>query len=184
MRAYVHIGGALFFIATLSSISLLPGITRDVHAHVPLPFAEGALSDASHDVLVVFAGFPGCNDVCPTTLAYLDRADRELDDTRVGFAFLNVLIDTPTQVSDAYAKSFNPTFVGYTVARDERADVYRRMGLKTDERPELIAEHKASLFIYTRSGADWALRRVLTTPPSMESFVAQIVDLAGGARRS
>jgi cytochrome oxidase Cu insertion factor (SCO1/SenC/PrrC family) len=180
----VHICGALFFVATLSSITLLPGITRDVHAHVPLPFAGAAMNDAEHDVLVVFAGFPGCNDVCPTTLAYLDRAHRKLGDTRVGIAFLNVLIETPPQVSDAYAKSFNSAFFGYTVAPEERAAVYRQMGLQADERPERVAEHKASLFIYTRKGAGWALRRVLTTPPSMESFVAQVVDLAGDVRRS
>ena len=82
-----------------------------------LPDPEGrvrTLAEFKGKVGVVFFGFTQCPDVCPTTLAELAAAKRELgaDGARVQGIFVTVdpARDTP-EVLRAYVAAFDPSFV-------------------------------------------------------------------------
>jgi protein SCO1/2 len=72
------------------------------------------LAEFKGKVVVVFFGFTQCPDVCPTTLAELAAAKRELgaDGARVQGIFVTVdpARDTP-EVLRAYVAAFDPSFV-------------------------------------------------------------------------
>jgi protein SCO1 len=80
------------------------------------------VSDFAGKVLVLTFGFTHCPDVCPTSLAALAQAMRELgeDRRRVQVAFVSVdpERDTPALLSK-YVTSFDPAFLG--LSGDARA---------------------------------------------------------------
>lgn len=69
----------------------------------------------------VFFGFTNCPDICPTTLAVMAEAERQLTDG-VGFHGIMVSVDPGRDepaVLDAYVGAFSPTFTGVTGSRQE-----------------------------------------------------------------
>jgi protein SCO1/2 len=68
---------------------------------------------------LVFFGFTYCPDICPTTMAFLDRLMQELDgtevhgDTQVVLVSVDPARDTPEKLAD-YVAYFNPDFTGVT----------------------------------------------------------------------
>ncbi len=184
MRPQQHIAGVLLLVAAISSIGLVPVLTRDVGTRVELPFSDSAFRAEGKEWLVVFAGFPGCGQTCPTTLMFLDRAYREVDDERLAVAFLNILLHTPSTVSEEYAQGFNPEFIGYSVTADERFQLYEQMGLMADDTLAEVADHKANIFLYQRDGSEWLLKSVYQTMPSHEELVAHLRDVLRGPGRS
>jgi protein SCO1/2 len=86
-------------------------------SELALPDPEGrvrTLAEFRGKVVVVFFGFTQCPDVCPTTLADLAAARRELgaDGARVQGLFVTVdpARDTP-EILRAYVAAFDPSFV-------------------------------------------------------------------------
>jgi protein SCO1/2 len=75
------------------------------------------LADFRGKVLVVFFGFTHCPDVCPTTLAELARARKQLgadaDRVQVVMVTVDPERDTPRLLRE-YVPSLDPTFVGLT----------------------------------------------------------------------
>lgn len=184
MRTASHIKGISLLVASVASIALLPVLTRDVRGDVELPFSNEVFAPSGEEVLVVFAGFPGCSDTCPTTLTALDRVYRSVDSERLGVAFVNVLLHTPQQVSADYAASFNENFIGYSVADEQRAELYSRMGLMAGERIEDVASHKASIFVYQRLDERWMLASVYQKQPDHDTLVAHLRQLLSNSSRS
>lgn len=83
---------------------------------------------------LVFFGFTHCPDICPTTMAFLNRFMGELeglpehDDTRVVMVSVDPGRDTPERLAE-YVPYFNPDFVGVT---GEFLDIHRlATGLNT-----------------------------------------------------
>ena len=76
-----------------------------------------SLADFRGKVLVVFFGFTHCPDVCPTTLAELARALKQLgpDAQRVQVVMITVdpQRDTP-EVLKPYVTALDPSFLGLT----------------------------------------------------------------------
>jgi protein SCO1 len=75
------------------------------------------LADFRGKVLVVFFGFTHCPDVCPTTLAELARARKQLgadaDRVQVVMVTVDPERDTPELLRE-YVTSLDPTFLGLT----------------------------------------------------------------------
>ena len=184
MRVNAHITGVLLMVAAVSSIGLIPALTRDVGGSVELPFSDIEVPAQDKDVLVVFAGFPGCGNTCPTTLMFLDRAYREVNDERLGVAFLNVLLHTPSEVSRDYARGFNDEFIGYSVTPERKTALYTQMGLMADGSIESVSDHKANIFIYGREDSRWLLKSVYQKTPSHDDLVAHLRDVLRDSGRS
>ena len=75
---------------------------------------------------LVFFGFTYCPDVCPTTMAFLDKLMGELEgteveDTQVVMVSVDPARDTVEQLSQ-YVPYFNPEFIGVT---GEFLDIHR-----------------------------------------------------------
>ena len=75
---------------------------------------------------LIFFGFTHCPDICPTTMAFLDRFMRELEGTeaaatRVFMVTVDPARDTPAALA-AYVPFFNPAFTGVT---GEFLDIHR-----------------------------------------------------------
>lgn len=75
---------------------------------------------------LVFFGFTFCPDVCPTTMAFMDRFMAELEgteaeDTQVVMVSVDPARDTVAQLAE-YVPYFNPSFVGVT---GEFLDIHR-----------------------------------------------------------
>jgi protein SCO1/2 len=76
---------------------------------------------------LVFFGFTYCPDICPTTMAFLNRFMTSLDglsvgkDTRVVMVSVDPARDTPERLAE-YVPYFNPAFTGVT---GEFLDIHR-----------------------------------------------------------
>ena len=75
---------------------------------------------------LVFFGFTYCPDICPTTMAFLDRfmdelEGTEVEDTQVVMVSVDPARDSVEQLA-AYVPYFNPEFVGVT---GEFLDIHR-----------------------------------------------------------
>lgn len=75
---------------------------------------------------LVFFGFTSCPDICPITMAELDRLSRQWDERtsgelpRVIFATVDPDTDTPERMKE-YLEDFNPEFIGLTGNRSSLA---------------------------------------------------------------
>ncbi len=89
----------------------------------------------------LFFGYTHCPDVCPTTLAMLDKVSRELDrgptsNRDVQFVFVSVDPgrDTPEYLGK-YVGYFNPDFLGVTGADEALTQLTRQLGIYTEREP-------------------------------------------------
>jgi protein SCO1/2 len=89
----------------------------------------------------LFFGYTHCPDVCPTTLAMLDKVSRELDrgptsnrDVRFVFVSVDPGRDTPAYLSK-YVGYFNPDFLGVTGADEALTQLTRQLGIYTEREP-------------------------------------------------
>ncbi|WP_114313085.1 SCO family protein [Thermus caldifontis] len=114
------------------------------------------LSDFKDKLVLIFFGYVHCPDVCPTTMLALKRAYERLspkEQERVQVLFISVdpERDTP-EVSDQYAKAFNPSFLGLTGSPETIQEVARTFGVyyqKTQYRGpgEYLVDHTATTFV-------------------------------------
>jgi protein SCO1 len=110
--------------------------------------------------VILYFGYTHCPDVCPTTLADLATALRELgataDPVRVLFVSVDPARDTPA-VLKSYVNAFGPWFVGLTGDQDEltaltkRYRVAYRLG-KPDPTGNYVVYHSSAVFIFDRQG--------------------------------
>lgn len=93
------------------------------------PFDLGAERER---VVLLFLGYTQCPDFCPATLARWKRVRQALgaDTARVRFVFVSVdpERDTP-EAAAAYARRFDPSFVGLTGRRREIVAIERQFGV-------------------------------------------------------
>ena len=73
------------------------------------------LSDQRGKIVLLFFGYTSCPDVCPTTLAELNQALKQIGDkansVQVVFVSVDPDRDTPERVQE-YVSRFNPSFIG------------------------------------------------------------------------
>ncbi len=132
----------------------------------PGPKTLGAFSVIDHDNnpftladlrgkwSLLFFGFTHCPDICPVTLAVMDKTHSRLDKARdVQFVFVTVdpERDTPERM-EQYLTSFNPEFVGLGGSAEQIAGLTGQVGLpyfrdKTQDEENYLVDHGASLFM-------------------------------------
>jgi len=110
--------------------------------------------------VLLYFGYTNCPDVCPTTLADLATALRQLgpvaDQVRVLFVSVDPARDTPA-VLKSYTNAFGPWFVGMTGSQEQlvtltkRYRVAYRLG-KPDAKGEYAVYHSSAVFIFDRQG--------------------------------
>ena len=97
-----------------------------------------SLSDFRGRVPVVFFGYTSCPDVCPMTMAKLDRALELLGDRRRDVQVILVSVDPDVDSPEdlrAYVQDFDLGFVGLTGERSEIEAVAAMFGAYPGEPP-------------------------------------------------
>jgi protein SCO1/2 len=134
------------------------------------------------DLVVVFFGYTHCPDVCPTTLANVDRALDEMgsDAARVHLLMVSVdpARDTPQQMAD-YLGAFDPTFRGATGDLDAVERVAATYGVFFARGEDLdgggyAVDHTASLMAIDTEGH---LRIVWPTDVRADALASDLREL-------
>ncbi|HET7396025.1 MAG TPA: SCO family protein [Gammaproteobacteria bacterium] len=109
---------------------------------------------------LLYFGYTHCPDVCPTTLADLGTAIRQLgaqaNQVQVLFVSVDPARDTPT-VLKKYVNAFGPWFVGLTgsqaqlQALTKRYRVAYRLG-EPDAQGNYTVYHSSAIFIFDKQG--------------------------------
>jgi protein SCO1/2 len=91
------------------------------------------LSELRGKAVLLFFGYTSCPDVCPTTLAELNRALAELgpnqaDQVQVVFVTVDPERDDATRVQD-YVNHFNGGFIGLSGTEPDLAPVWNQYGI-------------------------------------------------------
>lgn len=132
---------------------------------------------------LLFFGFTNCPDVCPTTLAQLAGAARQLDeDARENLQVLFVSVDPARddpQTLSRYTDAFGPQFIGLTgekVALDTLTDRYRTSYAygKKDESENYDVAHSGAVFAFDREGE---VRLLIRASDPMNAIVADLRQL-------
>jgi protein SCO1/2 len=140
------------------------------------------LEDFRGKVVLLFFGYTGCPDMCPTTLALLASAMKDLgaDAGKVQGLFVTVdpKRDTP-QLLAQYVPAFYPTFLGlYADAETTERTVREFKGYfhanPPNESGAYTVDHSAQVYVFDTAGR---LRLFLQPPESTPEAVAHDVRI-------
>ena len=135
-----------------------------------------SLADFRGKVVVVVFGFTHCPDVCPTTLADMAKAVRELGDRASDVQVLFVTLDPKRDSAELlrqYVPAFHPAFIGLRGSEDETRAVTKSFHVYASERPgktpdSYTVDHSAQSFVFDRQGRV----RLLLPPATASSAIA------------
>lgn len=129
-------------------------------------------------VLLVF-GFTHCPEVCPTTLATLAQARKELGSAAADVQVVYVTVDPERDDLGRirqYLGAFDPSFIGGTEAPDKLAAMRRRYGVVAEKvatkQPNAYGmNHSTSVWLIDRTGK---LRAMMPYGHQAKDFVHDI----------
>jgi protein SCO1/2 len=147
------------------------------------------LADFAGDVTLLFFGFTSCPDVCPTTLADLAAARKQLGDDGQKLHVVLVTVDPERDTPDRlerYVHSFDPSFSALTGSAEQLAQVYQGYGVMVAKRDMpgsalgYTVDHTASVYVIDQAGR-W--RGLISNGSPVEDIVSDLRYLlrSGGA---
>ena len=158
------LGFCLLLIALLT-LGALPFLPARGASGLNLPFLDAA----DRDVVVAFAGYPGCSTVCPTSLALMADAHRRLEvpqGRKPELLFINVQRDSRHDSTMAYARAFHQDFRGHTVTSRDADVIYRSLALASYADDDASAgAHSGFIYIFVRDTAGWRIEHVYRSLP-------------------
>jgi protein SCO1/2 len=192
MKRRLILAGPLLLAAGLAACSeRKPGwALYDIQGHVPdldftLSGAGGQPVSAAGlrgNFVLLFFGYTNCPDICPTTLAQLAEALRQLGDEarrfRIVFISVDPHRDTPEKMA-AYTGAFSPQAIGLTGTPEQIAALAKRYRVSYQieaPRPGAAADsyevtHSRGVFIFDPKG------RARLLSPDDESTDAFVADM-------
>lgn len=144
-----------------------------------------SLSDFRGKVAVIYIGYASCPDVCPTALAVLTQALRNLDESerrQVQGIFVSVdpERDTPEKLAQ-YTAFFSPRLIGVTGTREEIDRVVRQYGAfyRRVEMPDsalgYAMDHSSRLYLINREGKLVHTLLHNSTPDELTAYLKQLL---------
>jgi len=138
--------------------------------------AHRSLADFRGKVVVVVFGFTHCPDVCPTTLADMASALRQLGDRSREVQVLFVTVDPERDTAELlgqYLPAFHPDFLGLRGEAQALEKVKKDFHVYAAVRPgkdpgSYTVDHSAQSFLIDREGRV----RVLVAPGTAPSAIA------------
>jgi protein SCO1 len=130
-------------------------------------------------VLLAF-GFTSCPAVCPTTLATLAQARRELGDAAADVQVLYVTVDPQRDIPQRlrkYLAVFDPTFIGGTGTEAQLSEVRKQYGVSAEKKPygnDYTYVHSSFIYLIDRKGL---LRALMPYGHSPEDFSHDVTIL-------
>ncbi|MBR9867086.1 MAG: SCO family protein [Oceanospirillales bacterium] len=137
---------------TLGGNFTLQGVNGDVSLH-----------DFKGKVVLIYIGYTHCPDVCPTSLAVISQAMKNLDaDQRKQIQPIFISVDpdrdTPEHLAE-YSAFFHPSFIGVTGSREKIDQVvsqygafYRIVNMK-DSAIGYAVDHSSRIYLINKQGA-------------------------------
>ena len=119
-----------------------------------------SLSDFRGKVVALYFGYTFCPDVCPTTMAALAQAMRELgakaDNVQVLMVTVDPERDTPDKLN-AYVTAFDPRFIGLSGTPDEIAHAAEPFGVVYEKHAgspatNYLVDHTATTTVIDKEG--------------------------------
>jgi protein SCO1/2 len=140
---------------------------------------------------LLFFGFTHCPDVCPSTLATLAAARRELADLpptvqpRIVLVSVDPERDTPEQLK-SYVAFFDPSFTGVTGAAEAISSLTAQLGVAVrqgprDESGNYTVDHTAALFLVNPDAALVGIFSTPHTPDGIAHDYRRILESRGEA---
>jgi len=158
---------------TLGGDFTLQGVNGDVSLH-----------DFKGKVVVIYIGYTHCPDVCPTSLAVISQAMKNLDANQreqIQPIFISVDPDrdTPEQLAE-YSAFFHPSFIGVTGSREVIDQVvsqygafYRIVEMK-DSAMGYAVDHSSRIYLINKQGE---LSNTVAHGAPPEQLVTEIKEL-------
>lgn len=172
-----HLAGACLLMLAVSSLVFAARLPmRSVDA-IELPFLDGIKTH----VVVAFAGFPGCGDICPAGMTVLGRVASELPaDNResVSLLFINLQYGTPPQQTANYAEAFSPAILSYNVSFDDTDVLYQGLALRTFDADDSPISHSGNFYVFVRNGEGWRIEHVYRRMPSATDLANRLARLS------
>jgi len=142
-----------------------------------------ALADFRGKVVVVAFGFTHCPDVCPTTLADLAAARKELGERAGDVQVLFVTVDPKRDTRELlaqYVPAFDPTFLGLSGDAGATQRVIKDFRIYAQERAskdgEYTVDHSAQSFVFDRQGRVRLLISPGTAPKAIASDLRVLLN--------
>lgn len=158
---------------TLGGDFTLQGMNGDVSLH-----------DFKGKVVVIYIGYTHCPDVCPTSLAVISQAMKNLDaeqreQIQPIFISVDPDRDTPEQLAE-YSAFFHPSFIGVTGSREVIDQVvsqygafYRIVEMK-DSAMGYAVDHSSRIYLINKQGE---LSNTVAHGAPPEQLVTEIKEL-------
>jgi protein SCO1/2 len=192
------------FAALLAAALLLPGCDKafspgrttfngvdvtgaSLGGELKLADADGkarALADFRGKVVVVFFGYTQCPDVCPTTLADVSAALKQMgpaaDAVQVLFVTVDPQRDTP-ELLKQYVGAFNASFIGLRGDATATSKVLQDFHIYAAQRggkadANYTVDHTAQLFVFDRGGKVRLIFAPGTAPAAMASDLKVLLN--------
>lgn len=130
-------------------------------------------------LFLLYFGYTRCPDVCPTTMADLAAALRQVpaavrNQVSVGFISVDPSHDTPA-VLRAWLDRFDRNFIGLTAPTGTVERTQRALGLPVLPPAQQVTNHSAELLVF---GPDRRAHTVYTAGTSVQQFAADLPVLA------
>jgi protein SCO1/2 len=143
-----------------------------------------SLSDFRGKVVVLYYGYTFCPDVCPTTMAALSQAMRELgpkaDEVQVIMVTVDPERDTPEKLK-AYVTAFDPRFIGLSGTPEEIARaaepfdiIYRKQA--GSAATGYLMDHTATTTVIDRDGRTRLIWPYGTSPEDLAADLEQLLQ--------
>jgi len=157
-----------------------------VGAPFALPDAFGklrSLEEFRGRLVLLYFGYTGCPDVCPTDLAFIAAALRSLgkeaDAVQPVFVTLDPVRDTP-QILREYAAAFDARFVALRGREDETRRIARAWKVYYEKVPQpggaYLIDHTAFTFVLDRRGRYAALFPPGTAADRMVVMLRELLE--------
>lgn len=121
-----------------------------------------SLSDFKGQVIVMYIGYSHCPDVCPTSLAIMSQAMKDLmpeeqDQVQPLFVSVDPQRDTPEHLAE-YSAYFHPRMIGMTGTKADidkmvgRYGAFYRMVEMQDSAMGYVVDHSSRLYLINQQG--------------------------------
>jgi protein SCO1/2 len=155
------------------------------------------LADHIGHPLVLFFGYSHCGDVCPLTLAKIERAKATLGvyarSLQVIFVTVDPHRDTPA-VLRRFIDIFDPSFIALTGSNEQLARVYaayhvtRRILASPGRSQNYEVEHSSFLYFIDRNGrlrgfGDWADSQTIVTQSVRDLLSAGLLQTSNAEQK-
>ncbi len=165
-----HAVGVVMLLLTAGSLALIPLLPAKSETTLDLPFLSGI--DA--DIVIAFAGFPGCSTSCPTALRAMATAYEQSPEPVAQLVFINVERHARNDLTTQYARAYHESFVGVTLTQSTASLFARELGLRSFDSTKAALAHSNNIYVLRRESDGWHIAEVLRSSLQTQPLIASI----------